>query len=88
MAISTDEELTGGSVKVSLMYGFLPVYKHTFDLCELLKAVKKNCPVPRGILDIRLETKVSPDIPGVSWPRKLAIVLILYANLEDEPNKS
>ena len=89
MAISADEKLTGGSVKVSLMYGFLPFYQHTFDLCELLQKVKKNCTVPRGILDITVETKISPDIPGVSWPRKLVLILsIIYANSEDEPNKS
>ena len=67
---SADEEVTGGTVKVSLMYSFLPVYKHTFDLCELLQYVKKDCPVPRGILDISVDVKVPMDIPRVSWPRK------------------
>ena len=65
-----DEEVTGGSVKVSLMYGFLPIYKHTFDLCQLLEKVEKNCPVPKGILDITVNVKVPTDVPGVSWPRK------------------
>ena len=57
-------------MKVSLMYSFLPIYKHTFDLCELLQYVKKDCPVPRGILDISVDVKVPMDIPRVSWLRK------------------
>ena len=61
-----DEEVTGGSVTVSLMYGFLPIYKHTFDLCELLQKVKKDCPVPKGILDVSVDTKVPMDVPKVS----------------------
>ena len=65
--ISADEEVTGGSAKVSLMYGFLPIYKHTFDLCELLQYVKKDCPVPKGILDITMDAKIPMDVPGVSW---------------------
>ena len=67
---SADEEVTGGSVKVSLMYGFLPIYKHTFDLCQLLQDVKKSCPVPKGILDVTVGTKLPMDVPGVSWPGK------------------
>ena len=69
MAISTDEELTGGSVKVSLMYGFLPIYKHTFDLCELLQYVKKNCPIPRGTYEGAGNGTIPMDVPGVSWPK-------------------
>ena len=61
-----DEEVTGGSVKVSFMYGFLPIYKHTFDICELLQKVQKDCPVPKGILDISVDAKVPRDVPKVS----------------------
>ena len=57
-------------MKVSLMYGFLPIYKHTFDLCELLQYVKKSCPIPKGILDATVDTKVPMDVPAVSWQRK------------------
>ena len=60
------EEVTGGSVTVSLMYGFLPIYKHKFDICELLQKVEKDCPVPKGILDIAVDTKVPMDIPKAS----------------------
>ena len=65
-----DEEVTGGSVKVSLMYGFLPIYKHTFDLCQLLEKVEKNCPVPKGILDITVNVKVPTDVPGGDYSGK------------------
>ena len=61
-----DEEVTGGSVTVSLMYGFLPIYKHSFDICELLQKVEKDCPVSKGILDITVDTKVPMDIPKAS----------------------
>ena len=68
---SADEEVTGGSVMVSLMYGFLPIYKHTFDLrlCQLLQNVKKTCPVPKGILDVTVDTKLPMNVPAVSWQR-------------------
>jgi len=56
-------------VKVSIMYGFLPIYKLTFDLCELLQDVKKSCPVPKGILNATVDTKVLMDVPAVSWQR-------------------
>ena len=67
--ISADEELTGGSVKVSLMYGFLPIYKHTSDLCQLLQYVKKTCPLPKGIYEGAWNRTIPMDIPGVSWPK-------------------
>ena len=67
---SADEEVTGGSVMVSIMYGFLPIYKHTFDLCQLLQNVKKSCPVLKGILDVTVDTKLPMDVPAVSWPYK------------------
>ena len=65
-AISADEELTGGSITVSVMYGFLPIYKHTFDLCELLQYVKKNCPIPRGTYEGAGNGTIPMDVPGVS----------------------
>lgn len=69
MAISADEELTGGSVKVLLIYGFLPIYKHTLDLCELLQYVKKACPLPKGTYEGSRSHKIPMDIPSVSWPK-------------------
>ena len=69
VAISADEELTGGTVMVSLMYGFLPIYKHTFDLCELLQYVKKTCPIPKGTYEGARNGTIPMDVPGVSWPK-------------------
>ena len=54
---------------VSIMYGFLPIYKHTFDLCQLLQNVEKSCPVPKGILDVTVDTKLPMNVPAVSWQR-------------------
>ena len=68
---SADEEVTGGSVKVSVVYNsILPLYKHTFDLCELLQNTKKSCPVPKGIFDITVDTKVSKNVLAVSIGKK------------------
>jgi len=54
-------------VKLSLKYGFLPVYDHTFDLCNLLTEVHKTCPIQQGITTISVETQELPtDIPKVS----------------------
>ena len=60
---------TGGSVKVLLIYGFLPIYKHTLDLCELLQYVKKACPLPKGTYEGSRSHKIPMDIPSVSWPK-------------------
>ena len=66
-----DEEVTGGSVKVSAVYNsILPIYEHTFDLCELLQNTKKSCPVPNGIFDITVDTKVPKGVPAVSIGKK------------------
>jgi len=65
--VIADEKVTGGSVKLSLKYGFLPVYDHTFDLCNLLTEVHKTCPIQQGITTISVETQELPtDIPKVS----------------------
>ena len=62
-------------MKVSLMYGFLPIYKHTFDLCQLLQDVKKSCPVPKGILDATVDTEVPMNVPAVGKERVVVIHL-------------
>ena len=68
---SADEEVTGGSVKVSVVYrSILPIYEHTFDLCELVQNTKKSCPVPRGIFDITVDTKVLKGVLAVSIGKK------------------
>ena len=63
-------------MKVSVVYNsILPVYKQTFDLCELLQNTKKSCPVPKGIFDITVDTKVSEDVPAVSIGKKGFLIL-------------
>ena len=72
-----DEEVTGGSVKVSLMYkGFVPIHtEHTFDLCELLQDMKKSCPVPKGIFDVTMDIEVPKDVLAVSRRERLFLIL-------------
>ena len=68
---SADEEVTGGSMKVSVVYNnILPIYEHTFDLCELLQNTKKSCPVPKGIFDITVDTKPLKGVLAVSIGKK------------------
>ena len=68
---SADEVVTGGSVNVSVVYNnILPIYKHTFDLCELVQDTKKSCPVPKGIFDITVDTKVPKGVYAVSIGKK------------------
>ena len=86
-------------MKVSLMYkGFLPIHtEYTFDLCELLQDMKKSCPVPKGIFDITMDTKVPMDVLAVSRRERVVLILnnslasfsvILYANSVSKHNKS
>ena len=91
---SADEEVTGGSVNVSVVYNnILPFYKGTFDLCELVQDTKKSCPVPKGIFDITVGTKVPKGVPAVSIGKKWFCLftckcLLIYANSDSKPNKS
>ena len=64
---STEEEVTGGEVKVELKYGIIPVYSGTLDLCTLLDQVGEPCPVkpnPNGYFTT--SQAIPSAIPGVS----------------------
>ena len=69
---SADEEVTGGSVNVSVVYNSNDlIYENTFELCERLQKMKKSCPVPKGIFDITVDaTKVLKGVPAVSIGKK------------------
>ena len=58
-------------MKVLLVYNsILPVYKHTFELCELVQDMRKSCPVPKGILNITVDKKVPMHVLAVSIGEK------------------
>ena len=68
---SADEKVTGGSVKVLVVYNnILPIYEHTFDLCKLLQNTKKSCPISKGIFDITVDTKALKGVLAVSIGEK------------------
>ena len=64
--VSLEEEVTGGSIKVELKYGIIPVYSETLNLCDTLKAAGKACPVEAGLQSASITEDIPSDIPGVS----------------------
>ena len=45
------------------IYDFVPIQtEHTFNLCEFLQDVKKNCPVPKGTFDFTIDNEVPMDV--------------------------
>ena len=63
----TEEEVTGGEVKVELKYGIIPIYSETLDLCELLKQIGQDCPVEPDPNGYFTTSQLIPSaIPGVS----------------------
>jgi len=53
-----DEQVTGGTIHMTIKYaGFLPVYDHVWNICDLEK-----CPVGPGVVNVTLL------IPGSSIP--------------------
>ena len=64
--IFTDEEVTGGQVKVSLKYGVIPIYSSTMDLCDLvMQLTSLKCPLAKGDHDVDIKQTIPGDAPSV-----------------------
>ena len=60
------EEVTSGTVKVSLVYGSVPTVDESLDLCDLVTQVKRKCPLGKGPLSFKLEENIPDYVPSVS----------------------
>lgn len=55
------EQVTGGSLKVDVKFGIIPVFDKTYDLCDLAKEAGLSCPVSAGTHT----TKITEDVPSI-----------------------
>ena len=60
------EEVTSGTVKVSLTYGTLPVVDESLDLCDLVTEINLHCPLEKGPFSFKLEEDIPDYVPSVS----------------------
>ena len=45
----TDKEISGGSIKVVAKYGIITILDQSYDVCDILKEINKDCPIPAGV---------------------------------------
>ena len=65
-----DEEVTGGSIKVAVKYGIIPIYSSTFELCGEVPKVDLTCPLSKGNHTIDLKETIPSEVPDVSYMRR------------------
>ena len=47
-----DKEITGGKIKVVAKYGIITVLDQSYDVCDLVQQIGKQCPIPAGIVKV------------------------------------
>ena len=50
--IFVDKEIQGGKIKVKVKYEIFTVLDEEYDLCDLLKEIGKECPIPPGKMNV------------------------------------
>ena len=43
------KEVKGGSIKVVAKYGIITILDQSYDVCDLVKQIGKQCPLPAGL---------------------------------------
>lgn len=49
MFCCSEKEITGGTIKVVAKYGVITILDQSYDVCDILKEVGKQCPIPAGV---------------------------------------
>jgi hypothetical protein len=57
------EEVTGGNVAIKMKWGEFPIYDQTINLCDLIKDVGKECPLPAKTQQIITSVNFPSDTP-------------------------
>jgi len=47
-----DKEIQGGKIKVEAKYEIITVLDKEYDLCDLVKEIGKECPIPAGKMNV------------------------------------
>lgn len=42
------KEVSGGTIKVVAKYGIITILDQSYDVCDLVKQIGKECPLPAG----------------------------------------
>lgn len=71
------EQVTSGTVKVTLSYGSVPLVDETLDLCDLVTQIHKQCPLQTGPFTLQLKENIPDYVPSVS---ELFIVNLLMSS--------
>lgn len=45
-----EKEISGGTIKLVAKYYFIKVFSKTYNVCDLLKQMGGQCPIPAGDL--------------------------------------
>jgi len=46
-----DKEINGGKIKVVAKYGIITILDQSYDVCDLVQEIGKQCPIPKGTVD-------------------------------------
>ncbi|XP_065914004.1 putative phosphatidylglycerol/phosphatidylinositol transfer protein DDB_G0278295 [Dysidea avara] len=60
---TVNKEITGGKIKVVAKYGIITVLDQSYDVCDLVQQIGKQCPIPAGPLSGSATTMVPSDVP-------------------------
>ena len=42
------KEITGGTIKVVAKYGIITILDESYEVCDLIQQIGKQCPIPKG----------------------------------------
>jgi len=42
------KEISGGKIKVVAKYGIITILDETYDVCDIIQQIGKQCPIPVG----------------------------------------
>lgn len=65
--VLTEEVVQGSKVHVNVKLGFIGLYNEDLDLCEQIKNVKRECPLPKGPFELSHTVEIPWEAPSVCW---------------------
>ena len=57
----------GAHVKVKVKLGFIQLLDQDMDLCEQIKNVNRECPLPKGPFELEHTVNIPKEVPSVSF---------------------
>ena len=66
LLILIDEKVTGGHLKVNLVYNKIPLISNNHDLCDVASMVGLSCPIRAGQQVLKVSLQIPDAAPSVS----------------------